>query len=126
MQIRTLAEAISHYGRDAYLLTVGQDGPHTSHVTIELRGGNIGCAVGDPAGGNMARAQRIVVLAAYRAQRICLDRQRLSRGRTPGDGDIDGEDHTHEVRAASPRPPARRQRRAVCERLPPPDAVTHR
>jgi hypothetical protein len=32
MPIRTLAEAISHYGHDSYLLTVAQDGPHTSHV----------------------------------------------------------------------------------------------
>ena len=63
MRIRTLAEAISHYGRHAYLLTVAQDGPHTSHVTIELRSGSIGCAVGESAGGNIARAQRIVVLA---------------------------------------------------------------
>ena len=29
MPIRTLAEAISHYGREAYLLTVAEDGPHT-------------------------------------------------------------------------------------------------
>jgi len=46
MPIRTPAEAISHYGHDAYLLTAAQDGPHTSHVTIELRGSSIGCAVG--------------------------------------------------------------------------------
>jgi hypothetical protein len=37
MPLRTLADAISHYGRDAYLLTVAKDGPHTSHVTIELQ-----------------------------------------------------------------------------------------
>ena len=55
MPIRTLAEAISHYGRDAYLLTVAKDGPHTSHVTIELRGGSIGCAVGASAAKNIAR-----------------------------------------------------------------------
>src|SRR5262249_39852252 len=54
MPIRTLAEAISHYGHDAYLLTVAQDGPHTSHVTIELRGNNIGCAVGASAARNIA------------------------------------------------------------------------
>lgn len=53
MAIRTLAEAISHYGRDAYLLTVAQDGPHTSHVTIELRGGGIGCALGASAARNI-------------------------------------------------------------------------
>ncbi len=59
MQIRTLAEAISHYGRKAYLLTVAQDGPHTSHVTIELRGSSIGCAVGESAGRNMARVPNV-------------------------------------------------------------------
>jgi hypothetical protein len=41
MPIRTLAEAISTYGREAYLLTVAKDGPHTSNVTIELGGGRI-------------------------------------------------------------------------------------
>ena len=55
MPISTLAEAISHYGHDAYLLTVAQDGPHTSHVTIELRASNIGCAVGASAARNIAR-----------------------------------------------------------------------
>ena len=59
MRIRTLAEAISHYGHHAYLLTVAQDGPHTSHVTIELRGSSIGCAVGESAGRNMARVPNV-------------------------------------------------------------------
>jgi hypothetical protein len=59
MPISTLAEAISHYGRDAYLLTAAQDGPHTSHVTIELRGSNIGCAVGASAARNIARAPNV-------------------------------------------------------------------
>ena len=54
MPIRTLSEAISHYGREAYLLTVAKDGPHTSHVTIELRGGSIACAVGASAANNIA------------------------------------------------------------------------
>ena len=54
MQIRTLAEAISHYGQDAGLLTVAPDGPHTSHVTIQLRGSSIGCAVGAAAAKNIA------------------------------------------------------------------------
>jgi hypothetical protein len=54
MPIRTLAEAISHYGREAYLLTVAKDGPHTSNVTIELRGDGIGCAVGASAARNIA------------------------------------------------------------------------
>jgi drug/metabolite transporter (DMT)-like permease len=55
MSIRTLAEAISHYGRNAHLLTVATDGPHTSPVTIELRGSSIGCAVGTFAAENIAR-----------------------------------------------------------------------
>jgi hypothetical protein len=59
MPIRTLAEAISHYGREAYLLTVGQDGPHTSNVTIELRGAAIGCPVGGSAARNIAREPNV-------------------------------------------------------------------
>jgi len=59
MQIRTLAEAISHYGHHPYLLTVAQDGPHTSHVTIELRGSSIGCAVGASAAKNIVREPNV-------------------------------------------------------------------
>ena len=57
--IRTLAEAISHYGREAYLLTVAKDGPHTSNVTIELRRGCIGCIVGASAAKNIAHEPRV-------------------------------------------------------------------
>jgi hypothetical protein len=53
MPIRTLAEAISHYGREAYLLTVAKNGPHTSNVTIELRDGSIGCHLGASAAKNI-------------------------------------------------------------------------
>ena len=59
MPIRTLAEAISHYGHDTYLLTVARDGPHTSHVTIELRANSIGCAVGASAARNIAREPNV-------------------------------------------------------------------
>lgn len=59
MPIRTLVEAISHYGRDAYLLTVAQDGPHTSQVAIELRERRIGCALGPSAARNIAREPHI-------------------------------------------------------------------
>lgn len=59
MQIRTLDEAISQYGREAYLLTVAKDGPHTSNVTIELRGGTIGCNVGVSAAKNIAREPNV-------------------------------------------------------------------
>jgi hypothetical protein len=59
MPIRTLAEAIPYYGREAYLLTVAQDGPHTSHVTIELRDGSIGCVLGPSAARNIAREPHV-------------------------------------------------------------------
>lgn len=55
MSIRTLAEAISHYGSDAYLLTVAKDGPHTSSVTVALQDGRIGCSLGASAARNIAR-----------------------------------------------------------------------
>ncbi len=54
MPIRTLAEAISYYGREAYLLTVSKSGPHTNNVTIDLHGGRIGCNVGVSASKNIA------------------------------------------------------------------------
>jgi len=59
MPILTLAEAISHYGRAAYLLTVAKDGPHTSHVTIGVRGSCIGCTVGASAAKNIAREPNV-------------------------------------------------------------------
>ena len=59
MPIRTLAEAISHYGRDAYLLTAAKDGPHTSNVTIELRGDSIGCSLGSSAARNIAQTPNV-------------------------------------------------------------------
>lgn len=54
MPVRTLVEAISHYGCDAYLLTVAQDGPHTSQVTIALQERRIGCTLGPSAARNIA------------------------------------------------------------------------
>ena len=59
MSIRTLAEAISHYGREGYLLTVAKDGPHISNVTIEFCGGSIGCEVGMSAAKNIAREPNV-------------------------------------------------------------------
>lgn len=59
MPIRTLAEAISHYGREAWLLTVAKDGPHSSPVTIELRDGNIACALGASAANNIAHQPNV-------------------------------------------------------------------
>ena len=59
MPIQTLAEAISDYGREAYLLTVAKDGPHTSNVTIELRDGCIGCNLGASAARNIAHQPNV-------------------------------------------------------------------
>jgi len=50
----TLAEVLSEYGPDAYLLTVATDGPHTSFVSVELKESIISCAVGKSAARNIA------------------------------------------------------------------------
>jgi hypothetical protein len=59
MPAPTLSEAIVQYGKEAYLLTVGSDGPHTSHVTVDLRGNVIGCAIGASAARNIARESNV-------------------------------------------------------------------
>jgi hypothetical protein len=59
MPAPTLAEAIAQYGRDAYLLTVASDGPHTSFVSVELKGNVISCAVGKSAAGNIASVPNV-------------------------------------------------------------------
>lgn len=50
----TLAEALARYGCDAYLLTIADDGPHTSFVSVNLHGDTIDCAVGRSAARNIA------------------------------------------------------------------------
>lgn len=62
MAIRTLAEAISLYGRDAYLLTVADSGPHTSNVTVELRDGGLACNLGASAARNIAQQANVSLL----------------------------------------------------------------
>jgi hypothetical protein len=59
MAAPTLAAAISQYGREAYLLTVGKDGPHTSHVSVDLQGNVIGCAIGASAAKNIANEPKV-------------------------------------------------------------------
>lgn len=54
MPAPTLAEMIAEYGRDAYLLTISPDGPHTSFVSVNLAGNVIDCAVGKSAARNIA------------------------------------------------------------------------
>ena len=59
MPAPTRTEAISQYGREAYLLTVGKDGPHTSHVSVHLHGNVIACAIGASAAKNIASEPNI-------------------------------------------------------------------
>ncbi len=42
----TLKNALKDYGLEAYLITVGDDGPHTSNVTVELKGSILNCSLG--------------------------------------------------------------------------------
>ena len=102
--IRTLAEAISHYGREAYLLTVAKDGPHTKkrddRASPRLHRLHRG---GFRRQAHRAPAPRVVILAAYRAGRLCLDRQWHGCERAPADGRDDGGDHTHEIGVAPSR-----------------------
>ena len=62
MPAQKLSDAISQYGSEAYLLTVGTDGPHTSHVSIALRGGIIDCAIGKSAARNIAGQPSVSLL----------------------------------------------------------------
>ncbi len=59
MSTPTLAEAISQYGRDAYLLTIAEDGPHTSFVSVDLKGNVIACAIGKSAARNIASKSNV-------------------------------------------------------------------
>ena len=54
MSAPTLAEAVAQYGRDAYLLTIANDSPHMSFVSVDLKGNVIACAIGKSAARNIA------------------------------------------------------------------------
>ena len=54
MPAPTLAETIAQYGHDAYLLTIANDGPHTSFGSVDLKGNVIACAIGKSAARNIA------------------------------------------------------------------------
>src|SRR5262245_18994885 len=54
MPVPTLAEAVAQYGREAYLLTIANDGPHTSFVSVDLKGNVIACVIGKSAAMNIA------------------------------------------------------------------------
>ena len=54
MPASTLAEAVAQYGREANLLTIANDGPHTSFVSVDLNGTVIACVIGKSAARNIA------------------------------------------------------------------------
>jgi hypothetical protein len=54
MSALTLSDAIRQYGHEAYLLTVGKAGPHTSQVSVDLRGDIIACTIGASAARNIS------------------------------------------------------------------------
>lgn len=54
MHAPRLEEAIAQYGDEAFLLTVGESGPHTSSVRVHLEGNTVTCSLGRSAGKNIA------------------------------------------------------------------------
>ncbi|MBU2532771.1 MAG: hypothetical protein KKB37_08520 [Alphaproteobacteria bacterium] len=59
MTKQTLASALQIYGREALLLTVGIDGPHTCNVTVELADRTVGCIPSKTATRNMRRQPNV-------------------------------------------------------------------
>lgn len=59
MSAPTLSETLSQYGREAYLLTVSRDGPHTSQVSVDLAGRVIGCSIGPSASRNIVEQPQV-------------------------------------------------------------------
>lgn len=57
----SLARAITVHGRDAYLLTVGDEGPHTSFVTVRYDAGRLSCILGKNALANVERTPDVSV-----------------------------------------------------------------
>ena len=49
----SIAEALDQYGNRPYLLTVGEDGPHTSHTHVALAAGGLTCPLSKIAAGNV-------------------------------------------------------------------------
>lgn len=58
----SLRSALDDYGPDAYLITVGEDGPHTGNVTVALDGDTVTCALGNSAKRNVATRPNVSLL----------------------------------------------------------------
>lgn len=77
MPIPTLAEALSEYGAEAYLLTMTTDGPLTSSVAVEFYGNVIACTLGKSAAKNPQWHRGV---QRWRACRDHTDQVRASPG----------------------------------------------
>lgn len=62
MAATTLQSALDDYGPEAWLITVGEDGPHTSNVMAELRGETVTCALGNSARRNVVTRPNVSLL----------------------------------------------------------------
>ena len=58
----SLASAIKDYGAEAYLFTVGEKGPHTSVVSVDVDGKELRLAIGRTARGNVQTNRTVSVL----------------------------------------------------------------
>jgi hypothetical protein len=100
----TLADAIARYGRNAYLLTIGKDGPRTSNVSVDLRGNLIACSLGAFRNQeHRARAEGLAVLVTPRAWRLRDDSQRHCDGNGAGRRRSTCRDLPHQVGPAPSR-----------------------
>ena len=54
MSVPTFTWAIAQYGRDAYLLTIADDGPHTSLCRVGLKGSLVARVIGKSVARNIA------------------------------------------------------------------------
>ena len=118
MAAPTLAEAVAQYGRDAYLLTVADDGPHTSFVSVDLKGNVIACAIGKSAARNIASVPNVSLFWPPREPGgYALVVNGTATGRRGLSGVTRGGNHADQVSPASPGTEASRQRRALLVRL---------
>jgi hypothetical protein len=109
MPTPTLAEALSQYGRDAYLLTIADDGPHTSFVSVDLKGNVIACAIGKTAARNIASKSNVSLFwAPWGAGRLRAPRQWHGHRAAGAERGGQGGDHADQVRSPSPRTEASR------------------
>jgi hypothetical protein len=118
MSALTLAEVVARYGRDAYLLTIASDGPHTSFVSVDLKGNVIACSIGKSAAKNIASKPNVSLFWPPRdpgGYALVLNGT-ATGGREPS-GVTRAEITLTKISPSSPRTEASRQRWAVCVRL---------